>query len=70
MAPAAAGVVGWTVGLLAWTVKLLGGAALLGVWEVSTAKMRVFRLPDFVGIAFIFGFIAILLAFLTRGAVQ
>ena len=41
--------------------------SLLGVWEVSIAKMRVFRLPDFVGIAFVFGFLAILLAFLTRG---
>ncbi len=55
------------VGLLAWTAKLLALAALLGVWEVSIAKMRVFRLPDFVGIAFVFGFLAILLAFLTRG---
>ena len=50
--------------------KLLFGAALLGVWEVSIAKMRVFRLPDFVGIAFVFGFLAILLAFLTRGRVR
>ena len=57
-------------GLLAWTAKLLTGAALLGVWEVSIAKMRVFRLPDFVGVAFIFGFLAILLAFLTGGAGQ
>ena len=70
MAPAAAGIGGWIVGLLAWTAKLLAGAALLGVWEVSIAKMRVFRLPDFLGIAFVFGFLAILLAFLTRGAVQ
>jgi len=61
---------GWLAGLLVWTAKLLGGAALLGIWEVSIAKMRVFRLPDFVGIAFIFGFLAILLAFLTRGAVE
>jgi len=68
MAPATAGVGGWVLGLLAWTAKLLGGATLLGVWEVSIAKMRVFRLPDFVGIAFVFGFLAILLAFLTRGA--
>jgi formate hydrogenlyase subunit 4 len=67
MAPATAGVGGWLLGLLVWTAKLLGGAALLGVWEVSIAKMRVFRLPDFVGIAFVFGFLAILLAFLTRG---
>jgi len=67
MAPAAAGLSGWAIGLLAWLAKLLASAALLGVWEVSIAKMRVFRLPDFVGIAFVFGFLAILLAFLTRG---
>ena len=67
MAPASAGVAGWLLGLVVWTVKLLAGAALLGLWEVSIAKMRVFRLPDFVGIAFVFGFLAILLAFLTRG---
>ena len=67
MAPASAGVAGWLIGLAAWTAKLLIGAALLGLWEVSIAKMRVFRLPDFVGIAFVFGFLAILLAFLTRG---
>jgi formate hydrogenlyase subunit 4 len=67
MAPANAGVAGWAIGLAAWTAKVLAGAAFLGVWEVSIAKMRVFRLPDFVGIAFVFGFLAILLAFLTRG---
>ena len=67
MAPATAGLSGWAIGLAAWIAKLLAGAVLLGVWEVSIAKMRVFRLPDFVGVAFVFGFIAILLAFLTRG---
>ena len=67
MAPASAGLVGWAIGLLAWTAKLLFGAALLGVWEVSIAKMRVFRLPDFVGVAFVFAFIAILLAYLSGG---
>jgi formate hydrogenlyase subunit 4 len=67
MAPANAGVAGWAIGLAAWTAKVLAGAAFLGVWEVSIATMRVFRLPDFVGIAFVFGFLAILLAFLTRG---
>ena len=41
--------------------------ALLGVWEVSIAKMRVFRLPDFLGVAFVFAFIAILLAYLSGG---
>ncbi|WIM11227.1 NADH-quinone oxidoreductase subunit H [Enhydrobacter sp.] len=70
MAPATAGVSGWIVGLLVWSAKLLAGAALLGVWEVSIAKMRVFRLPGFLGVAFVFGFLAILLAFLTRGVIQ
>jgi formate hydrogenlyase subunit 4 len=68
MAPAAAGPGGWLIGAVAWSVKLLLGAALLGVWEVSIAKMRVFRLPDFLGVAFVFAFIAILLAYLSRGA--
>jgi formate hydrogenlyase subunit 4 len=67
MAPAAAGIGGWAVGLAAWAAKILAGAVCLGVWEVSIAKMRVFRLPDFVGIAFVFAFLAILLAFLSRG---
>ena len=67
MAPAAAGIGGWAMGLAAWATKILVGAACLGVWEVSIAKMRVFRLPDFLGVAFVFAFLAILLAFLTRG---
>jgi formate hydrogenlyase subunit 4 len=69
MAPATAGLSGWAIGLAAWTGKLLAGAALLGVWEVSIAKMRVFRLPDFLGVAFVFAFIAILLAYLSGGDV-
>lgn len=68
MAPATAGPGGWLIGTVAWSVKLLLGAALLGLWEVSIAKMRVFRLPDFLGVAFVFAFIAILLAYLSRGA--
>src|SRR6266699_1738354 len=52
MAPATAELSGWAIGLAAWIAKLLAGAVLLGVWEVSIAKMRVFRLPDFVGIAY------------------
>ncbi|SJZ95957.1 Formate hydrogenlyase subunit 4 [Enhydrobacter aerosaccus] len=70
MAPATASFGGWAIGLVAWVAKLLGGAALLGVWEVSIAKMRVFRLPDYLGVAFVFGFLAILLAFLSRGVGQ
>jgi hypothetical protein len=39
---------------------------VLGVWEVSIAKMRVFRVSEFLGGAFVFSFLAILLAFLSR----
>jgi formate hydrogenlyase subunit 4 len=66
MAPADAGPIAWMTGLAAYLAKLTAGAALLGVWEVSIAKMRVFRVSEFLGGAFVFAYLAILLAFLTR----
>jgi formate hydrogenlyase subunit 4 len=66
MAAAAGGIGSWVIGLGAYLGKLLAGAVLLGVWEVSIAKMRVFRLTGFLGIAFVFAFLAILLAFLSQ----
>jgi formate hydrogenlyase subunit 4 len=66
MAPAAAGSGAWLTGIAAYLVKLTIGAVLLGVWELSIAKMRVFRVGEFLGGAFVFAFLAILLAFLTR----
>ena len=55
----------WAEGLAIYLVKLGLGAALLGSWEVSIAKMRIFRVSEFLGGAFVFAFLAILLAFLT-----
>ena len=66
MATAQAGPLAWITGAIAWIAKLAIGAALLGAWEVGIAKMRVFRLGDFLGIAFVFAFLAILMAFVTR----
>jgi formate hydrogenlyase subunit 4 len=65
MAPAGAGLSAWLIGAAAFVLKLLAGAVALGIWEISIAKMRVFRVSEFLGMAFIFGFLAILLAFLT-----
>ena len=65
MAPADAGLGAWAVGLVAYVLKIAAGAMLLGVWEVSIAKMRIFRVSEFLGGAFVFAFLAILLAFLT-----
>jgi formate hydrogenlyase subunit 4 len=66
MAEAEAGVAAWLAGTFFYLLKMAAGAAILGVWEVSIAKMRVFRVSEFLGIAFIFAFLAILLSFLTQ----
>jgi formate hydrogenlyase subunit 4 len=60
------GPIGWVTGILAYLAKIGLGAVLLGIWELSIAKMRVFRVTEFLAVAFIFGFLAILLAFMTQ----
>jgi formate hydrogenlyase subunit 4 len=66
MASANLGPMAWPAGIASFLVKLVVGAVLLGAWEVSIAKMRVFRVGEFLGGAFVFAFLAILLAFITR----
>ena len=61
-----AGPLAWLGGGAIYLAKVAGAAILLGIWEVSTAKMRVFRVSEFLGGAFIFAFLAILLSFLTQ----
>jgi formate hydrogenlyase subunit 4 len=66
MAPFGGGLEVWLIGLGAYLAKLFLAAIALGIWEVSIAKMRVFRVSEFLGSAFIFSFLAILLAFLSK----
>ena len=66
MAPLDGGPQAWSIGLAAYLGKVVFAAVALGVWEVSIAKMRVFRVSEFLGGAFVFSFLAILLAFLSR----
>ncbi len=66
IAPAQAGIAAWALGGAFYVGKLAVAAVALGVWEVSIAKMRVFRVSEFLGVAFIFAFLAILLSFLTQ----
>ncbi|HEX9906027.1 MAG TPA: NADH-quinone oxidoreductase subunit H [Propylenella sp.] len=54
------------VGVLAYLGKLVAGALLLGVFETAIAKMRVFRVPEFLGGAFMLGLLATLLLFVVR----
>jgi len=54
----AAGPVNWPLGILLWVVKLGGAACALALFEVSTAKMRVFRVPAFLGVALLLGLLS------------
>jgi formate hydrogenlyase subunit 4 len=54
------------VGLLSWLAKLAGGAIVLAVFETAVAKMRVFRVSEFLSAALMLGLLATLLLFLSR----
>ena len=58
------------VGLLVYLAKIVAGGVMLGVFEVSIAKMRVFRAPEFLGAAFMLGFLATLLLFVSKGGLR
>jgi formate hydrogenlyase subunit 4 len=54
------------LGAIVYVAKLLFAGVALGVFETSIAKMRVFRVPDFVGAALMLGFLGALLLFVSR----
>jgi formate hydrogenlyase subunit 4 len=58
------------LGLLVYLGKIAAGGVLLGAFEVSIAKMRVFRVPEFLGAAFMLGFLATLLLFVSKGGLR
>jgi formate hydrogenlyase subunit 4 len=66
LAPVGADAAAVAVGLVAFLAKLAGGGVLLAVFETTIAKMRVFRVPDFLGGALMLGLLATLLLFVTR----
>jgi formate hydrogenlyase subunit 4 len=53
------------VGITAYVGKLAVGGFLLGLFETSIAKMRVFRVPEFLGAALMLGLLATLLRFVS-----
>ena len=67
MARSSDGVGFYAGGLVLYVMKLMAGGVLLGVFEMSIAKMRVFRVPNFLGIAFMLGLLGVLLLFVSRG---
>ena len=55
-----------SIALIAYLGKITLAAALLAVFEVSIAKMRVFRVPEFLGAALMLGLLATLLRMVVR----
>ncbi|EKM98691.1 respiratory chain complex I subunit 1 family protein [Acidocella sp. MX-AZ02] len=51
-------VLSWPLGLVLWALKLAVMAVALCLFEVSRAKMRVFRVPEFLGAALLLGMLA------------
>jgi formate hydrogenlyase subunit 4 len=66
LAQAGAGPAAYAIGTAAYLGKLLVGGFLLVFFETSIAKMRVFRVPDFLGIALMLGLLGTLLLFVSR----
>jgi formate hydrogenlyase subunit 4 len=66
LAPAGSGVVAYATGLGAYVGKVLAGGFLLVLFETSIAKMRVFRVPQFLGAALMLGLLGTLLLFVSR----
>jgi formate hydrogenlyase subunit 4 len=66
MAAPDAPVAALAVGALAYALKLAVGGLLLALFETVIAKMRVFRVPEFLGAALMLGLLATLLRFVSR----
>jgi len=67
VAVAGEGVAVYVVSFLVYSGKLAVGGFLLAVFETVIAKMRVFRVSDFLGAALMLGLLAALLLFVSRG---
>jgi formate hydrogenlyase subunit 4 len=65
LASPGAGMLPFAVGMVAYMAKLAVGGALLALFETTIAKMRVFRLPGFIGAALMLGLLGTLLLFVS-----
>jgi formate hydrogenlyase subunit 4 len=66
LAPPGAGAGAFAQGIAAWLGKLAVAGTLLALFETAIAKMRVFRVPEFLGAALMLGLLATLLMFVSR----
>jgi formate hydrogenlyase subunit 4 len=66
LASAESGPQAYAIGLASYLAKIGVSGFGLVVFETSIAKMRVFRVPDFLGIALMLGLLGMLLLFVSR----
>ena len=66
IAPPGSTLARYGIGLAAWAGKIAIAGTALAVFETMIAKMRVFRVPDFLGIALMLGLLGTLLLFVSR----
>ncbi|MBF0129664.1 MAG: NADH-quinone oxidoreductase subunit H [Alphaproteobacteria bacterium] len=62
----AEGIAGFGLGLATYLLKLAAGGVALGVFETSIAKMRVFRIGEFLGGALLLGLLAMVYLYISR----
>jgi formate hydrogenlyase subunit 4 len=65
IAAAGAGPLAIAIGIATYVAKLAAGGVLLALFETAIAKMRVFRVPEFLGVALMLGLLAALLRFVS-----
>jgi formate hydrogenlyase subunit 4 len=68
-APAGSGPIAWVIGTGAWAMKIAALAFALAVFESAIAKMRVFRVPEFLGAALLLALLSAALLFVSTGLV-
>jgi formate hydrogenlyase subunit 4 len=66
LAPVGSGLAHYAIGVAAWLGKMAVAGCALALFETVTAKMRLFRVPGFLGIALMLGLLGTLLLFVSR----
>jgi formate hydrogenlyase subunit 4 len=60
----------WALGIIAWAIKIGVMAVALAAFETTRAKLRVFRVPEMLGMALLLGLLAAILLFVSQGFAQ
>ena len=66
LATAGTSLAGYGIGLIVYVGKIVVAGVLLALFETVIAKMRVFRVPEYLGFALMLALLGMLLMFVTR----